>query len=55
MVQSMDEVVKKMKTCLGQLAETANVEPSAMALVDRQMINIALNVGRETTLPTGVG
>ncbi len=51
----MDEETKKTKTPMGQLAETANTEPDAMALVDRQRISIALNVEKETTLPTDVG
>ncbi len=44
-----------MKMSLGQLEETTDMEPSAIALVDRQMISIALNVAKETTLPTDVG
>ncbi len=47
--------MKKMKTPMGQLVETTNVEPSTMALVDRQKISIVLNVEKETTLPTDVG
>ncbi len=51
----MDAVTKKTKKPMGQMAETVNTEPSAMALVDRQMISIALNVKKETTLPMDVG
>ncbi len=51
----MDEETKKMKTPMGHLAETGNVESDAMALVDRQKISILLNVEKETTLPMDVG
>ncbi len=55
MVQSMGAVTKKMKTPMGKLAETTNMEPGTMALVDRQKISIALNVEKESTLPMDVG
>ncbi len=51
----MGAVMKKTKKSTGQLVRTADVEPSAMALVERQRTNIALNVEKETTLPTDVG
>ncbi len=51
----MDTVTKKMKTPMGQLVETTNVEPDTIALVDRQRISIALNLAKETTLPTDAG
>ncbi len=41
-----------MKTPTGHLAESTNAVPDAMALVDRQKKNIALNVEKETALPT---
>ncbi len=46
---------KKDENTHGQLAETANAEPSATVLVGRQTISIELNVEKETTLPTDVG
>ncbi len=55
MVRNVDTVMKKRKTLTGQLAETANAEPDAMALVDRQKISIGLNMEKETTLPIDVG
>ncbi len=53
-VPSVDETTKKMNTPTGHLAETTNAEPDAMAQVDRQKKNIALNV-KKNTLPTDVG
>ncbi len=44
-----------MNTPTGHLAETTNEGPDAMALVDRQKKNNALNVEKDTTLPTDVG
>ncbi len=45
----------KTKTPTGQLAETANTEPHAKVLVDRQKLNNALNMEKQTTLPMDVG
>ncbi len=44
MVGSIGAVMKKMKNLMGQLVRTSDVEPSTMALVERQRTNIALNV-----------
>ncbi len=54
MVLSMGAQMR-MKTPMGHLAETTNVEPDATALVDKQRISIVLNVVKETTLPMDVG
>ncbi len=55
MVQSVGAVMKKTKEPMGQLLRTADAERSVMALVERQRTNVALNVEKETTLPTDVG
>ncbi len=54
-ILSVDGQMKKMKTPTDHLAETVNAGPDAMALVDRQIKNIALNVKKETRLPMDVG
>ncbi len=40
-VLNVDKVAKKMKKLTGHLAETANLGPDAMALVNTQKKNVA--------------
>ncbi len=54
-VPSVDDMVTKMKTLTGHLAETTNAVTDIMVLVDREKKNIVLNVEKETTLPMYVG